>query len=194
MCRQAAHLDLLRASVLQQTQPFVAHRAGRSVHMDAAQAQRVDRQQRGDQSGIRPACQRLRRFGPNDTGEGRKRGWLGAVKTVAGEPMFLLLLAAAGVYLAVGDLGEGLLLGFFAVVSVGLVILQQHRGEEALDALRALAVPQARVIRGGVTQRIPSLEVVPGDLVVLSEGERIPADGVLREALAVQVDESLLTG
>ena len=142
----------------------------------------------------REAAERLRRFGPNDTGEGRKRGWLGAVKTVAGEPMFLLLLAAAGVYLAVGDLGEGLLLGFFAVVSVGLVILQQHRGEEALDALRALAVPQARVIRGGVTQRIPSLEVVPGDLVVLSEGERIPADGVLREALAVQVDESLLTG
>ena len=142
----------------------------------------------------REAAERLRRFGPNDTGEGRKRGWLGAVKTVAGEPMFLLLLAAAGVYLAVGDLGEGLLLGFFAVVWVGLVILQQHRGEEALDALRALAVPQARVIRGGVTQRIPSLEVVPGDLVVLSEGERIPADGVLREALAVQVDESLLTG
>jgi Ca2+-transporting ATPase len=134
----------------------------------------------------REAAERLRRFGPNDTGEGRKRGWLGAVKTVAGEPMFLLLLAAAGVYLAVGDLGEGLLLGFFAVVSVGLVILQQHRGEEALDALRALAVPQARVIRGGVTQRIPSLEVVPGDLVVLSEGERIPADGVLREALAVR--------
>jgi P-type Ca2+ transporter type 2C len=147
-------------------------------------------------AGLSPAeaAARLRRFGPNETGENRRRGWTDALKAVGSEPMFLLLLGAAAVYLAVGDLGEGLLLGFFALVSVGLVVLQEYRGERALDALRALAVRHVQVIRGGASLRIPSVEVVPGDLIVLSEGERVAADAVLREASAVQVDESLLTG
>jgi Ca2+-transporting ATPase len=137
---------------------------------------------------------RLRRFGPNETGEATGHGWLRTAADVGREPMFLLLLAAAALYLLIGDLGEGLLLAFFALVSVGLVVLQQHRGERALQALRTLAVRHVRVIRDGAPVRIPATEVVPGDWLLVGEGERIAADGVLREATALQVDESLLTG
>jgi len=87
---------------------------------------------------------RLRRFGPNETADAEDHSLRHTLAAVAGEPMFLLLIAAAAVYLAIGDLGEGLLLGFFAMVSVGLVVLQQYRGERALQALRALAVPHVR--------------------------------------------------
>ena len=140
------------------------------------------------------AEQRLRRYGPNASGEAADHRLRTVVAGVASEPMFLLLLAAAAVYLLIGDLGEGLLLGFFAALSVGLVMWQQYRGETALQALKALAVRHVRVLRDGSVQRIPSAAVVPGDLLLVAEGERIAADAVLEEAQALQVDESLLTG
>ena len=108
--------------------------------------------------------------------------------------MFLLLLVAAAIYLLLGDLGEGLLLGGFALLSVGLVVFQQRRSARALDALRELSAPQARVWRGGQSRRIAAREIVPGDWIVLGEGERVAADAVLRQAQALTVDESLLTG
>jgi P-type Ca2+ transporter type 2C len=137
---------------------------------------------------------RLRRFGPNVSQETQDHSLRHVLASVAAEPMFLLLLAAAAVYLVIGDLGEGLLLGFFALVSVGLVMLQQYRGERALQALNALAVRHVRVLRDGAIQRIASAGIVPGDVMLVGEGERIAADAVLREASALQVDESLLTG
>ncbi|HSV84921.1 MAG TPA: cation-translocating P-type ATPase [Ramlibacter sp.] len=140
------------------------------------------------------AQERLRRFGRNESAESRDHSLRNVLASVATEPMFLLLLAAAGLYLAIGELGEGLLLSGFAVVSVGLVILQQYRGERALQALQALAMPHARVLRVGSVLRIPSAEVVPGDLLLVAEGERVAADAVLRQATALQVDESMLTG
>jgi Ca2+-transporting ATPase len=140
------------------------------------------------------ARRRLEEHGPNEIADRERRGLLRTLKGVATEPMFLLLLAAAAIYLVVGDLGEGLLLAFFAVVTVGLVILQERRSEHALDALREMAAPQARVVRDGRVQRIAARELVPGDLFLLGEGERVPADGIAREAVGLAVDESLLTG
>ncbi|MCG2594396.1 HAD-IC family P-type ATPase [Ramlibacter sp. XY19] len=140
------------------------------------------------------ARERLARFGRNESAEARDHSLRHVLAAVAGEPMFLLLLAAAALYLAIGDLGEGLLLSFFAVVSVGLVMLQQYRGERALQALRELAVRHVRVLRDGATVRMPATELVPGDWMLVGEGERIGADALLREASALQVDESLLTG
>lgn len=137
---------------------------------------------------------RLRRFGPNASTDAEDHSIRHVLAGIAAEPMFLLLLAAAGVYLVIGNLGEGLLLAFFAVVSVGLVMLQQYRGERALQALSALAVRHVRVLRDGAISRVESVAVVPGDVMLLAEGERIAADAVLREANALQVDESLLTG
>ena len=83
------------------------------------------------------------------------------------------------VYLVVGDLGEGIFLLCAAGLTIGLVVVQEARSETALKALRALAQPYARVIRDGVTQRIPARDIVPGDLVLVAEGERIPADAEL---------------
>lgn len=121
-------------------------------------------------------------------------GFWRTIQNVATEPMFLLLIVAAAIYLVIGDLGEGLLLAFFAVVTVGLVIFQERRSERALDALRELAAPQVRVLREGQTLRIPARELVPGDWFWLAEGERVAADAVLRQASSMSVDESLLTG
>lgn len=140
------------------------------------------------------ARERLTRCGPNDIEDREKRGLLRTLRGVATEPMFLLLLVAAAIYLLIGDLGEGLLLAFFALVTVGLVIMQERRSENALDALRMLAAPQVRVIRDGVVQRIAARDLVPGDAFVLGEGERVAADAVLRDAAGLMIDESLLTG
>ncbi|MBW8846598.1 MAG: HAD-IC family P-type ATPase [Burkholderiales bacterium] len=140
------------------------------------------------------ARSRLAAQGPNEMPDQERHGLLGTLRSVLTEPMFLLLLVAAAIYLLLGDLGEGLLLAFFAAMTVGLVVLQERRSEHALDALRVLALPQARVVRGGRICRIPARELVPGDFILLGEGERIAADGVVREAAGLEVDESLLTG
>ncbi|HEY8880667.1 MAG TPA: cation-translocating P-type ATPase [Roseateles sp.] len=137
---------------------------------------------------------RLTAHGRNEWADRERRSLAGTVAGVLSEPMFLMLLVAAAIYLAVGDLGEGLLLAGFAAVSVGLVILQARRSERALDALRDLAAPQVRVVRGGVVRRIAARDLVPGDVFLLSEGERVAADGIVREAATLAVDESLLTG
>ena len=102
------------------------------------------------------AGHRLAQHGPNELEDREKQGLARTLAGVATEPMFLLLLAAAAIYLLLGDLGEGLLLAFFALVTVGLVIVQQRRSARALDALRALAAPQVRAIRDMIQARLHS--------------------------------------
>ncbi len=110
------------------------------------------------------------------------------------EPMFLLLIGAAGLYLVLGDLGEGLFLMAGALATIGLVVLQEARSERALAALRDLSQPHARVIRDKVERSIAARLLVPGDIVLVGEGERLPADGVLAAGNVLSVDESVLTG
>ncbi len=136
----------------------------------------------------------MARHGRNELASPDSRGILRTLREILSEPMFLLLLVAAGLYLVMGDRAEGALLGFFAVVTVGLVVFQERRSQRALDALRVLAAPQARAWRAGQLVRLPAAELVPGDMVLLDEGERVPADGLVREGDALAVDESLLTG
>ncbi|KQY80167.1 HAD-IC family P-type ATPase [Pelomonas sp. Root1444] len=140
------------------------------------------------------AARRLAAQGPNEITSRDSHGLLGTLRGVVAEPMFLLLVVAAAIYLLLGDLGEGLLLAFFAAVTVGLVIFQERRSEHALAALRELAAPQVRVVRDGNSRRIPARELVPGDIFLVGEGERVAADGLVREAAGLEVDESLLTG
>ena len=140
------------------------------------------------------AQRRLAQHGPNAVAGKRSRGLVDIVRGILREPMFLLLLAAAGLYLVLGDIGEGLFMTAGAVVTIGLVVLQEARSERALAALRELAEPFARVIRGGIERRVPARELVPGDLVLVGEGERLPADGLLIAGDALTVDESALTG
>jgi Ca2+-transporting ATPase len=140
------------------------------------------------------ARRRLAQFGFNDIEDQERHGFWRTLQSVATEPMFLLLIVAAAIYLVIGDLGEGLLLAFFALVTVGLVIFQERRSERALDALRVLAAPQVRALRDGRIARIAARELVPGDVFLVAEGERVAADAVLRDAQGVTADESLLTG
>lgn len=134
------------------------------------------------------------RYGPNELPRPPARGFLRIVAETLREPMFLLMLGAAVLYLVLGDIGEGLFLVVAAAVALGLVIFQEQRSERALAALRDLAQPQAHVIRDGETQRLPATELVPGDIILLGEGERVPADALLVSGDVLRVDESALTG
>lgn len=140
------------------------------------------------------AARRLARFGANEipAPPGRHLGVI--VTETMREPMFLLLVGAAALYLVLGDLGEGLFLLGGAVASIGLVVVQEARSERALAALRDLAQPQARVLRDGLERRIAARELVPGDVMLIGEGERLPADGLLVGGEVLGVDESVLTG
>lgn len=140
------------------------------------------------------AARRLLNDGPNELpGEDRRSGWR-ILLDIVREPMFLLLLACGGIYLLLGEPGEAaILLGFVGVV-IGITLVQENKTEHALEALRDLSSPRALVIRDNRQVRIPGREVVVDDLLVISEGDRIPADAVLLESTHLSVDESLLTG
>lgn len=140
------------------------------------------------------AARKLAEDGPNGLPGGQGRSLLTIVRETLREPMFLLLLVAGALYLAFGDLQEGLVLFGFVLVTLGLTLYQEGKTERAIEALRDLTSPRALVIRDGQQQRIAGRDVVQGDIVMLGEGDRIPADGVLLSAYVMQVDESLLTG
>jgi len=113
---------------------------------------------------------------------------------VVKEPMFLLLVACGTLYLALGDVQEGLMLLGFVFVIMGIEFYQEKKTEKALDALKDLASPRALVIRGGVEKRIAGREVVTEDLIILQEGDRVPADATVLYSVNLMADESLLTG
>jgi Ca2+-transporting ATPase len=108
--------------------------------------------------------------------------------------MFLLLVAAGAIYLILGDKGEAAMLLGFVFVVMGITIYQSRKTERVLEALRDLTSPRALVLRDGEQRRIPGREVVRGDILILAEGDRVPADAVLLSANDLLADESLLTG
>jgi len=140
------------------------------------------------------AAHRLAEDGPNALPGGHRRSLLSIAFETVREPMFLLLLTAATLYLVFGDLQEGLTLFGFVVVTVALTLYQEGKTERAIEALRDLTSPRALVIRDGQPQRIAGSDVVRGDLLKLSEGDRVPADALLVSAVGLRADESLLTG
>lgn len=140
------------------------------------------------------AAARLRAEGFNELPVSRAGSLLATVLDVLREPMFLMLVAAGLLYLFMGELTDALMLMGFVVVVMTITIVQERRTEHALDALRDLSSPRALVIRDGTRRRIPGREVVRGDLLVLSEGDRVPADALLRRGINLCVDESVLTG
>jgi Ca2+-transporting ATPase len=137
---------------------------------------------------------RLQADGPNELPAQKKRNLLTIILEVVREPMFLMLVAAGVVYLLLGEPTDALMLLGFVFVVMTITIVQARRTEHALDALRDLSSPRALVFRDGERRRIAGREVVAGDLVFLVEGDRVPADGLLRQALHLSTDESLLTG
>ena len=140
------------------------------------------------------ARQRLQSEGYNELPRQDRRTPFRIIMEVLREPMLALLLGGGLIYLLLGDLKEALILLGFGIMSVAITVIQETRTERVLEALRDLTSPRALVIRDGERRRIAGREVARGDLVVLAEGDRIPADAVLVQAHDIQADESLLTG
>lgn len=140
------------------------------------------------------AKKKLIQDGFNEIPSEKKKSIWHFIYEVIKEPMVLLLLISASIYFFFGDTIEGSMLLFFILFVMGITIYQEQRTEKSIDALRNLSSPRALVIREGQTIRVAGREVVVDDLIVLAEGDRVPADAILLEAVNLSVDESLLTG
>lgn len=140
------------------------------------------------------ALERLAQDGYNELPAAKKRTFWHILLEVIREPMFLMLLACGLLYLLLGDQEEALMLMGFVVVIIGITFYQEQKTERALEALRDLSSPRALVIRNGQQQRIAGREVVRDDIVLIAEGDRVPADAVLLSGNNISIDESLLTG
>jgi len=140
------------------------------------------------------AKKRQSKDGYNELPSSKRKGTLQIALSILTEPMFILLVICGSLYLFLGDIREGIMLMSFVVFVMGIEYFQERKTEKALDALKDLASPRALVIRDGEVRRVAGREVVMGDLVVLQEGDRVPADGKMLHCVNLQVDESLLTG
>jgi Ca2+-transporting ATPase len=133
-------------------------------------------------------------FGPNELPSAKPKNIWRIAFEVMKEPMFLLLITCGTVYMVVGDYKEGGILLFTILIIIFITFYQYQKTEKALAALKKLASPRALVIRDGIEIRIPGREVVPGDLIIINEGDRIAADAMVIDSLNLTVDESILTG
>jgi len=140
------------------------------------------------------ALDKIKQDGHNELPSSKPRNILAIALGVVKEPMFLLLVACGALYLILGDVHEGLMLLGFVFVIMGIELYQEKKTEKALDALKDLASPRALVIRDGMEKRIAGREVVTDDIIVLQEGDRVPADATVLTSVNLLADESLLTG
>ncbi|MBI4573813.1 MAG: cation-translocating P-type ATPase [candidate division NC10 bacterium] len=140
------------------------------------------------------AARRLERYGPNTLKEEKRISpWeilLGQFKNF----LILLLIAATVISVLLGETLDAIVIFAIVIASAVLGFYQEYRAEKALQALKAMASPTASVLRNGEEVEIPSAEVVPGDIMLLTAGDRMPADGRLIEAANVRIDEASLTG
>lgn len=140
------------------------------------------------------AEQRLADTGYNELTPPHSRRLWHIAAEVLREPMFLLLISAGVIYLALGSVEDAMMLLGFVVLIIAMTVFQAQKSERVLEALRDLSSPRAQVLRDGRPQRIAGREVVPGDLLLLTEGDRVAADAVLLSCNDLFADESMLTG
>lgn len=140
------------------------------------------------------AAERQKKFGYNELPNRDKKNFFKIIIGILAEPMIFLLIATVGIYFILGDRSEAclLLFSFFGIIGIGLY--QESKTEKSLEALRNLSSPISVVIREGKRITIPGREAVVGDIIILSEGSRVPADAKLISAENLKIDESLLTG
>lgn len=140
------------------------------------------------------AKQKLEEYGYNELPGSKPKNILHIALEVIKEPMFLLLLACGALYIILGDLREGIILLSSIFLIIGITFFQHRKTERALEALKKLSAPRVVVIRDGIETRIAGREVVPDDVIILHEGDRIPADAIVVESVNLSVDESVITG
>lgn len=132
--------------------------------------------------------------GFNELPSQKRRSWIALFGSVLLEPMFLLLVSCAVLYCLMGELRDAAMLVVAVIVVISITFYQERKTEHTLEALRDLSSPRALVIRDGKTQRIPGRDIVRGDILVITEGDRVPADAIVLIAEGLSADESLLTG
>ncbi len=140
------------------------------------------------------AMRRLEQDGPNELPQGESRRFGRILLEIVSEPMVFLLIGCGAIYFFLGDPQEAAMLLTFLVLILGITIYQEQKAENALAALRDLSSPRALVIREGQKQRIAGRDLVRDDIIILNEGDKVPADAETLAAQNLTVDESLLTG
>ncbi len=140
------------------------------------------------------AAERIKQNGYNELPSTKPRSIFAIALGVVKEPMFILLIICGGTYLTLGDVEEAVMLLGFVFIIMGITFYQERKTERALEALKGLSSPRALVIRAGANRRIPGREVALDDIIIVSEGDRVPADALLLDCNNLIVDESLLTG
>lgn len=133
-------------------------------------------------------------YGRNELTPQKKTSFISKVLHIVAEPMFLLLLVAAVIYFILGEPRDGAIMLIFVVGVISIDVIQEWKTDRTLSALKDLSAPHVRVIRDGMEQDIASIDLVPGDVMLLCEGVKIPADGTILKCNDLCVDESSLTG
>lgn len=132
--------------------------------------------------------------GENRLAYKKESGFFGAVKSIAKEPMVILLLAASSIYFISGNTGDGIFMASAIVLVAGISLYQDSRSQNALEKLKDLTQPICKVIRNGEVQEVKSEELVLGDSLMIEEGTAVAADGKIIHSNDFSVDESILTG
>ena len=137
---------------------------------------------------------RLDEYGPNSLAEPARRTLLQQFAAQFREFLVLLLLVSAGVSAAVGEVEDALVIAVIVILNAVIGVAQERRAENALDALKKMASPRARVVRSGEPRLVEASSLVPGDIILIEAGDSIPADARLVESAMLKLDESSLTG
>jgi len=140
------------------------------------------------------ARERLARYGPNELQSGQKVSAWKVLLAQFQNVLLLILILATGLSIAAGHTTEAIVIGVIVFFAVGLGFLQEYRAERAMEALQQMAAPSATVIRDGEESHLPARELVPGDVILLKAGDKVPADCRLSEAHNLQAEEAPLTG
>ena len=140
------------------------------------------------------AKKRQEQYGKNELIPEKKESFLHKIFHVITEPMFLLLLVAAVIYFILGEPRDGAIMLVFVVGVISIEVIQEWKTDKTLNALKDLSAPHIKVLRDGEEKIINSCDLVPGDLMYIAEGVKVPADGVVLKASTLCVDESSLTG
>ncbi len=140
------------------------------------------------------AAQRLEQYGPNELQAAKRVSPWAILLEQFKNVLVIILLIATVLSLFLGHGIESIVIAIIVLFAVGLGFVQEYRAERAIEALRQMAAPTATVLRDGAESKVPAREVVPGDVILLHTGDRIPADARVIEAINLQVEEAALTG
>jgi len=143
---------------------------------------------------VKEVSQRLEKFGTNQLKEGKKRTVWNMLIDQFKDVLILILLVSAVVSVFLGEVTDAIVIGIIVILNAIMSVLQEYRAEKSLDALKKMTVPETLVIRDGKQKKIKSHQLVPGDVVLLESGDRIPADIRLAETIDMRVQEAVLTG